>query len=355
MPALPAGLVPMDFDIILATRNRLPVLHLSLPLMLGQSRLPRRLVLVDASDDHEEVASTAKNIVARSKARVDLIVLRTDPGSARQRNAGLTLAASPVVLMPDDDALWFPGFSESIMEVYERDREARIGGVGGAESAVPPPGVLDGRQDAPYRMEARDRLQLLIGRFLDIVEYRLFPDPIFIEGDERRGRHALPEWFRREETRAVPVLGGFLMSFRTDLIRCRGFDTALGGYALLEDYDASLTVLGGHLLVEARKARVFHYRAPQKRMNGAEWGAVQILNRAYVVCKHSPQRSRARRRLLAYSCYKLMRYAAQGQTRYGRERVEGALRALWLVPRLIGAPPERLSETYRQLREKCLT
>jgi glycosyltransferase involved in cell wall biosynthesis len=342
----------MDFDIVIATRNRLPALEISLPLVLSQSRLPRRLVIVDASDDYEEVSSTVRGIVACSNAQVDLRVLQSDPGSALQRNVGLALATSPVVLMPDDDALWFPRFSESIMEVYERDREALVGGVGGAESASPPPGALHGG-DEPYRMEARDRVQSLVGRFLDLIEYRLFPDPIFVEGNERTGARPRPDWFDKEETRLAPALPGFLMSFRTDLIRRCGFDTILGRYALFEDYDASLDVLGDHLLVEARKARVFHYRAPQKRLDGAGWGAVQILNRAYVVCKHSLPRSRARRRLRAYSCYKLLRYALQGQTRYGRQRAAGAMRALGLLGRLIEAPPDSLSETYLRLREKC--
>ncbi len=343
----------LDFDIVIATRNRRDALRLSLPLMLGQDRLPRRLVLVDSSDDHGEIVRLVEGIVAKASPRVGVEIARSAPGSSLQRNMGLKMAVSPVVLLPDDDALWFPGFSEAVMRLYERDEEGLIGGVGGTESPVPPPGVLD--DGAPgYRMAKRDVLQLSLGRFLDALEYRFFPDPFFLEADSRAAKMAPPLWLSKEEASIATTVPGFRMSFRTGLIREGGFDEDLGVYSLFEDYDASLSVLENHLLIEARKAKVFHWRAPQARVSGVEWGVMQVLNRAYVICKHSAPASPARKRLLAYSWYKLARYVAQAQKGYGRQRVRGAAKALRLIPALISAPRSQLPTAYAALREQCL-
>ncbi len=67
-----------------------------------------------------------------------LDVIESAAGSSTQRNAGLARVASPVVFFPDDDALWFPGFSSAVMRIYERDTDGLIGGVGGDESPFPP-------------------------------------------------------------------------------------------------------------------------------------------------------------------------------------------------------------------------
>jgi len=344
----------LDFDIVIATRNRRKALQLSLPPMLTQRRLPSRLIVVDASDDHGETRKTVENIVADTGPALRLEIIRSEPGSSRQRNAGLKLAKSPVVLFPDDDSLWFPGFSDALMRVYERDEETLIGGVGGRESPVPPPGVLGGEEPS-YRMAGRDRLQLSVGRFLDSIEYRLFPDPFFVEGAAARRGKRVPPWLAEEESGLEATLPGFRMSFRTELILKKGFDQALGTYALFEDYDASLAILETHLLVDAGKAKVFHYRVPGDRVAGAEWGAMQILNRAYVICKHSRPGSSARKRLLGYSCYKLVRYLAQAHTPYGRQRVMGAAKALRCLSQLFEAPPEKLPGLYALLRERCLS
>ncbi len=321
--------------------------------MLTQDRLPSQLIIVDASDNHEEIKTMVERIVAETHCRSELHVMRSEAGSAHQRNVGLGRVVCPVVFFPDDDALWFPHVAERVMRIYERDNAETAGGVGPVESFVAPPGLLEAKAGS-NNMALRDRLQLSVGRMLDSFEYRLFPDPLFIEGKARYAGKSLPAWLGDAEARPANVFAGFRMSFRTELIRRTGFDTVLGRYALFEDYDACLGILKDHLLVDALDAQVFHYRMPEKRVDGIEWGAIQILNRAYVICKHSPPGSAARRRLLSFSYYKLSRYLAQAQTSYGRQRVKGVIRALPLVRECCRAPQDRLKECYLNLRARCL-
>ncbi len=344
----------MDFDIVIATRNRRAALQVSVPLMLSQSRLPTRLIVVDASDDHGEVRKAVEQCVQAARTPVALRIVESEPGSALQRNVGLRSVTAPVVMFPDDDALWFPHVAASTMAVYERDTAGVIGGVGGTESPVPPPALFR-EQVSPGSMDARDRVQLLLGRFLDRIEAKLFPDPFFLETRYRYGNKELPRWLHEEKAVRATVFPGFRMSFRTDLIRRTGFDETLGRYALFEDYDACLGVLDRHMLVDSTRAWVFHNRSPEKRVNGVEWGVLQVLNRAYVICKRTPPGSPSRRRLRAFSCYKLVRYLLQAQTRYGRQRVKGAMKALPHIGSLLRAPREELAGRYLDLRDRCLS
>ncbi len=97
----------LEFDIVLATRNRQQVLQLSIPLMLAQNRLPRRFIVVDASDDHSAVRRVVQDAFERTKTRAQLLILESPiAGSSYQRNIGLQYVESPVVIFPDDDVLW---------------------------------------------------------------------------------------------------------------------------------------------------------------------------------------------------------------------------------------------------------
>jgi hypothetical protein len=84
-------------------------------------------------------------------------------------------------------------------------------------------------------------------------------------------------------------------------------------------------------------------------------GVTQLLNRAYVVCKHAPEESLARRRLTRFGRYKLLQYMTSVHTPYGRDRVRGAARALDAMPALLAAKPEDLATVYAQLRDDCMT
>lgn len=132
----------LDFDIVLPTRNRQSVLPLSIPLMLAQSREPKRFIVVDASDNHDEVRRIVERLFEQSNSGVDLQILRAEAGSSYQRNVGLREVKSPVVFLPDDDSLWFPGTTDAIMRIYERDVEGAIGCVVPGVSGVHPPGVF---------------------------------------------------------------------------------------------------------------------------------------------------------------------------------------------------------------------
>jgi glycosyltransferase involved in cell wall biosynthesis len=347
----------LEFDIVLATRNRPEVLQISIPLMLSQSRLPRRFIVVDSSSDHAHVRRVVEGLFAKATAALELLIFESaTAGSSYQRNIGLKFVESPVVIFPDDDSLWYPGVADGVMRIYERDTNWEVGSVAMTVAATYPEGVF-GSSEALYQLETRDRLAKAIRKFTSPIEEKLLPDPIN-PGKAWMTVWGVREslsWLREEDAELCGPVFGYRMSFRTEVIRgLGGFDERLGRYSMFEDSDASIGSLQKHLNVCAGRARVFHYRVPGKRVNGTEFGIMAILNRTYVACKHAPPRSKARRQLGRYLYYKLARYLFQSFTAYGRRRFWGALRTLPEARRLMEVGIAELPIQYVKARTDCV-
>lgn len=124
----------LTFDTVIATRNRPEALALSIPLILGQSRQPEKLIVIDSSDDHQAVKSVVEKAVRDWPGEV--ILRASERGSSLQRNIGLEHVAADVVFFPDDDSMLHPGTTEAIMRVYELDRDCRIAGVCAADATT---------------------------------------------------------------------------------------------------------------------------------------------------------------------------------------------------------------------------
>jgi len=344
----------MEYDIVIATRNRLPALRISLPLMLSQEKLPRNLIMVDASDNHVETKVESERIITQAGKDISLQILQSKAGSSYQRNFGLRSVKSPVVFFPDDDALWYPGLTERVMRVYERDREEIIGAACPCEASEPPP------QFGSQSKEKSDRkshfyLREVMSRFINIFERTFFMDPVYVEGFSRLENRTVPSWLGEESAVPFGPMTGFQMSFRTDVIRKTGFDENLGRYSLMEDRDASLYVLQERLIVCCEKALVYHFKMPGKRTDDYEWGLINMLNRAYVVCKHAPPGSPARNCLRRYSLYRFLVYLLRIASQDGRSRIRGAWDGISCFDELLAAPCEQVTERYLHLMERCIT
>lgn len=339
------------YDIVVATRNRPMMLSLSLPLLVAQQPPPRRIVVIDSSDEHEPVRAAVQRCCAG--AGTQLIVRHTRAGLTYQRNQGLALAKAPIVMFPDDDALAFPGVAAALLRVYARDPEGNIGGVCAAFANKLPPSVAGGAQ-AVYRRRLIDRIRQAVEGRRKRVEDRFVPDPFIIHGRSRWHVRPVPPWLSEEDAVQVEWMTGLCMTYRTEVIRSVGFDEVLRRYALFEDVEASFSVAATHLIVGARRARLFHYRAPGQRADGMELGATQLLNKAYIVCKHASPQAEARRWLRRYGWYKLGLYLLGVHSRFGHRRAKGLWRALRCLPRLTSAPASELAARYQELLGECI-
>jgi glycosyltransferase involved in cell wall biosynthesis len=344
----------MDYDVVIATRNRAEVLKISIPLIFNQSRPLRKLIIVDSSDNHKAVKQNVTEIVGN--APIKLEILHTKPNSSQQRNLGVERVESPVVMFPDDDSLWWPGMGEAIMRIYERDTNGDIGGVCGRETNRPPPDI-DIVADDMYRMRISDRIRQKIGGFRHKFDDKFCPDPLWIHGRSCWNVRPFPQWLYNIDAALVEFMGGFRMSFKTELIRKYKFDEDLGtyiGYAAYEDADASFKILQEKLLVGAHDAHVYHYKAPNQRANGFELGFILLFNRAYIICRYSPLGSCARTMLKRFALYKISQYLLNIGSKFGRDRVRGVWVAINKMEDLLNTPPELLRQRYLELCQEVL-
>lgn len=339
-----------EFDILITTRNRADILKVSLALMLREQAKPRHLIVVDSSDDHDEVREIVQNLASQNG--INFSFIKSGPGIAFQRNVGLQYVKAPVVMIPDDDSLWYPGYAEEIMRIYERDRSQDIGCVFGYEVPAPPPSFTTAEK--PYGMGWKD---IFSGKqrseFVSLSKF--FPDPVGIELRSKLRMLPIPEWLREEEAAPDVNFSGFKASFRSDLVKSLKYDETLGTYSLLEDRELLIRLMDTHLAVCARRAKVHHYRFPGNRTNPIEWGAIHVLNRAYIISKHSPPGSLSRKAMKRYCIYKLARYIGQAYNKDGRMRVMGTWCGLRRLRELMRASREELPQVYDRARCKCVS
>jgi hypothetical protein len=99
---------------------------------------------------------------------------------------------------------------------------------------------------------------------------------------------------------------------------------------------------------------VFHYRSPENRGQGRRLGAEQLLNKAYVVAKHTPLEHKARGKLRKFGRYKVLQYLLGARNQFGRERYEGAKAALAPLTNLSRHQGSELPSAYvASISEAC--
>jgi glycosyltransferase involved in cell wall biosynthesis len=317
-------MIRIPYTIAIATRNRLDALKLSIPRMLAQSRKPSQIIVVDSSDEHEPIRKLVDDLTQYSS--IETIIIHEKKGLTRQRNKALEFVKHPVVFFPDDDSIWFENTAELQMQVYERDSQNQISAVCGAESPLPPSGFKP--TTATYRMNTKDRIKLRCTRLMRWLESKVAPDPARIAGQSFYKNHTIPDWAQTEKVFPVEWMTGFRMSFRTSIIKKHRFDEVLSDYSLFEDIDASFSAWEDGVVVGVRNAKIFHYRSPENRDHGFRIGAIQILNKAYIIAKHTGPNSQARKSVRRHSLYKTISYNLTPRTSYSKAKAKRALAAL---------------------------
>ena len=339
-----------SYSAVVVTRNRADALSLSLPLLMSQSRAPEEVIVVDSSDDPSQNIALIEQINGSSGIPVRFISSKAS--MTYQRNIGLESVRSDVVLFPDDDSLLYPDTMADVMDIYDRDESALIGGVGAGEALTPPPDVLENFQTT-YTKKPTDRLKARVSLTRYALEQHFVPDPFIQVAAAKQSRlPPPPDWLKGETAHPVPWITGFRMSFRTDVIRRIGFDEKLGRYALGEDVDAGIGVQNSHYLIGVRTPGVYHHKAPARRSNGRAMGAIQILNCSYVIAKSGEATPDVVQQARRHSRYKLFLYALSAQSEFGRARLMGARAAFRHQDALLALRGNELEELYLQLRDQ---
>lgn len=342
----------MLYDCVIATRNRLNALRMSIPLILKQDLPPQRLIVIDASDDHDSVRMEIHQISERLGFGNTFVVKSDAPNLPRQRNIGLQLVEAPVAMFPDDDSMWHGGFATNVLKIYEADVRRQVGGVTGVGVATPPFEL-----DRPiYKKSAFASAKAALLPYRKPIENRLFPHPFNLIATATWTNNI--DVVDNKNSRRVPHITGFRMSFRTDAIRQVGFDETLGygvGYAYHEDLDVSLRLERlGYALVSAEEAKVCHYSFPGKRAEGYNYGFCAIANCVYVSKKTIGRDTQIYPILERYLKYKVSLYASRFHSNHGRQVFHGAFDAWRNRSILLDANEAGLSKAYMALCDRYI-
>lgn len=267
----------LTYSIVVATKNRLADLRISLPIFAGQTVLPSQIIIVDSSDDHESVAAFISSLASEA---IEWSIIRSRPGLPYQRNRGLELCKGDIVFFPDDDSIWLPNTAQVQLDVYREDVQRVISAACAKEIFTNPLNgssiSLASEPDVVGHIPSLKRRRMLIG-----------VDPLTKLGSEFVASTKFRPGRSSGDIKPVEYMTGFRMSFRTEIIKSFGFDEALVGYAPFEDVDASLSAWRLGAVVACLKSNVYHNKFQGKRGDGRTIGVMNVLNRAYVYKKHS--------------------------------------------------------------------
>lgn len=344
----------MDWSLVLATYNRPAMLRTCIELAVAQTRPPREVVVVDASNGWEESREAVAAVLAQHPEIVFEYHQAEQRSLAAQRNQGLRRATADVLFFIDDDSLMYPDCAEEVMRVYEADT---AGGLAGVQTnlVTAPPGEM-----------AIDEPRKPSGGFsgpqgMGPVKRWLLRHVLFYQADAAFTPYtgSYPQWTLPPEVRdldvvTTPLFHGCRMTYRRDVIAREEFEGALRSWSAAEDLDASYRASQHGAIVTAKRARLCHYESGNARLNHRLVSTIKFANQAFFLRKHAGRRAAPRyylktfRRLFA----EIVKDAAG--RRWGFPQVRGLLDSLPLSARVFVVGEDRLDSWYVERQERLL-
>jgi len=307
----------LSWSACIATLNRHDVLMVALTHLAQQTRLPDQIIVVDASDNWEDGKAQAEALFAdRSDLTLEYV---TSPvrSSATQRNLGISMCTSDIVLLLDDDSFLHDTCAEAFMAVYEADIHSDVAGIGAflsdhnpaAQAGSSDPGNTLTRKETgrgSLRTIADRLLATRLGRWVNREILFQSAEMLFLRYDEPRALH-VPETVAHLDVMPTPFMPGSGMSFRRTIGAQEQFDTALRYYAAFEDLDLAYRIGKHGAVLRANQACLHHFEAASGRIKRKKVIAFQLLNMAVFLKRHAENpdaflkayRAMLRRRLLS--------------------------------------------------------
>jgi glycosyltransferase involved in cell wall biosynthesis len=278
----------LNWSLVVCTLNRQKVLEASLRTVISQTRLPKQIIIVDASDNWEASKNSIFNTLVRESESIQWIYVGSErKSSSYQRNRGLEYCESEVVFYLDDDSFMYSDCAEEIMEVYEKDEAGIVGGVSTLLANQMPTSELANKTNDETETAPPPEIKRNI-----LLEYfiKLWDQPeLFIPYDGKFYTHDISELAQRTSIFSDILFHGCRMTFRTSIVReLGGFEEGLIKNALGEDSDLSYRVSRKYALVIASKAKLFHLYTEVSRISRYTNSVIIILNSAFLFLVNTP-------------------------------------------------------------------
>lgn len=351
----------LTWSLCVATLNRVDILSACVRLSVTQTRSPKEIVIVDASDDwqnnHTRIAREITEIGAIT-APILIYVPADVKSSAMQRNQGIALASADVLFLIDDDSMMYPNCAAEVMAVYEADTNDQIACVAMVQAHSAPDDDSieqvdrkDGKEEAAARSSLRNsKIFQLFSRHILMMSADLhfipYDGPVIDTSPIPAALIGLAE--------PTGLISGFKSTVRGKVAVLEGFDPALLAYSPGEDLDASYRFSRHGRNVTALKARVYHHEAAAGRIKRNRAIKLGLMNQAYLLRKHS---THLPRHVAVYAWRMVRRLLAEflkdGLTRrWSFPQFRGALAAAMAAPAIFLHNRANLESWYktRQLR-----
>src|SRR5919106_6234687 len=248
MPAERSSGRRLEYSAVVPTKDRHEAASATVDNLLEQSRLPRRIVVVDASARSYE--PSPEQLERARGAGVDLLVVASRPSVHAQRNLGARRVETPVVLFLDDDVRIPPTYAEALLALWESLGLDAIGAIQGTPAEVPRQGRV-----------ARTLRRLAMLSYIDPAgsamtlrrsgKVRFVPEP--------RGPVQ------------VPVLASGATAYRTELALAHPFDERFSGYTPGGDLEMSFRLASQAPLFQTPEVRWKHLWDPRERISSTRW------------------------------------------------------------------------------------
>jgi glycosyltransferase involved in cell wall biosynthesis len=233
--------VPLAYSAVIPTKDRPQAVDETVDVLLAQTRVPERIVVVDASE---------RTYRPPADLPVELVVVESRPSTSAQRNLGARSVETPIVLFVDDDVRVPPDYAEVLLERWAAAGLEAFGGMAGTPAVVPS--------------------QRPLARALRRATMLNYVDPA---GEAMSLRRSGKVRYVPEPRRAVvvPALGAGATAYRTDLVLAHPFDERFSGYAPGEDLEMAVRVATAAPLLQTPEVRWTHLWDPRERTSPDRW------------------------------------------------------------------------------------
>jgi glycosyltransferase involved in cell wall biosynthesis len=241
---------PLAYSAVIPTRDRRAAADGAVECLLSQTRLPERIVVVDAGTGTGAYRPGGTLGEQAARIGVELVVVASRPSTSAQRNVGARRVGSPVVLFLDDDVRLGPEYAETLLARWDAAGLAAFGGMAGTPAVVP-------RQGRVARAMRRVTMLNYVDTAGEAMTLRRSGNVRFVP-EPRRAVH-------------VPVLGAGATAYRTDLVLAHPFDESFAGYAPGEDLEMAFRVAATAALLQTPEVRWTHLWDPRERVSPDRW------------------------------------------------------------------------------------
>lgn len=264
-----------------------------------QSVLPAEVILVDGAEDSEKATETVVRDLENSfPFRVNYI--RSNGGTALQRNRGIDEAEGEFVAFVDDDVRLEPDFLKNVIDVMRGDEKKSVGGVVGYRANE----YFDANNSDRWRWYRKLKL-------LTVYE----PGRYDFESGYPVNNSMQPPF---SGTRPVDFMTTACAVWRREVLDAGlRFDSFFRDYGVLEDAHFSLKAGRTWNLLQCGDARCEELRSPNGRSSRRKIGYKCVANYYYVFRDISGPLDRSRRfRFWRFQAFELFRLGMSAVRRF---------------------------------------